>query len=299
LESSARRPSIEWPTIVVAGAIYSAWIATTIAATKLPWWGLLPLGGFLIAWHGSLQHETIHGQPTRSRKFNTLLGSLPIGLWMPYGIYRDLHLVHHRTGALTDPLDDPESFYVTRRDWAKAGAFRRSLLWANTTLVGRLALGPFIGVSRFLVSELRRLFAGDFKYARAWATHLVGVVLVIAWLELVCGLSIGCYLLTFVYPGIALTLLRSFAEHRPEAANDKRVGVVEAGPIASLLYLNNNLHVVHHEEPALPWYALPARYRSMRSEILERNGGYAFSGYGTLFARFGLRPKDAPVHPTR
>jgi fatty acid desaturase len=28
-----------------------------------------------------------------------------------------------------------------------------------------------------------------------------------------------------------------------------------------LLFLNNNLHAIHHASPDLPWYELPARYR--------------------------------------
>ena len=206
-----------------------------------------PFGAFLIAWHGSLQHEIIHGHPTRSRRLNTAIASIPLGLWMPFGVYRALHLAHHRTGELTDPLDDPESFYVTRSAWTRTGSLRRLLLRANTTLVGRLVVGPWLAVLGFLASELRRLAAGDRAHLGAWAKHLVGVALVVAWLRF-AGVPIASYLLLFVYPGLALTLLRSFAEHRPGATNAERIVIVEAGPIASLLFLNNNLHVVHHDE---------------------------------------------------
>jgi fatty acid desaturase len=273
------------------------WIALTIAASRLPWWVVAPLGGFLVAWHGSFQHETIHGHPTRWRAVNNALGSFSLGLWIPYGIYRDLHLAHHRTGQLTDPLEDSESFYVTGDAWTRAGALRRLVLRANTTLLGRLVLGPWLTVLGFFRTELGRLVAGDRRHLRAWAWHLVVVAVVAAWLELVCRLPLVHYLLLFVYPGVALTLLRSFAEHRPAATNAERVGIVEAGPLTGLLFLNNNLHVVHHDEPALAWYELPARYRALRASILAKNGGFFFSSYASLIARFALRSKDAPVHP--
>jgi fatty acid desaturase len=283
--------------VLLAAAIYGGWMLLTFASSRLPWWGVMPLGGFLVAWHGSLQHETIHGHPTRWRAFNTLVGSVPLGVWMPYRLYRELHLAHHRTGALTDPHEDPESFYVTAEAWEKAGPLGRTLLRANTTLLGRLVIGPPLVVVRFLAAELRLLASGDLRHARAWAVHLAALAVVVAWIELACGLSFAQYLLMFAWPGLVLTLLRSFAEHRPGRTNAERIGIVEAGPVASLLFLNNNLHVVHHAEPALPWYALPARYRAIRSEALERNGGFVFSGYGALAARFALRSKDAPVHP--
>lgn len=288
---------VEWPTLFIGIVIHAAWAAATIAAGRLPWWGMMPLGGFLVAWHGSFQHETIHGHPTRSRAFNTFIASLPLGLWMPYGVYRAQHLAHHRTGSLTDPIEDPESFYVTKEQWERAHVLSRAILWVNVTLAGRLTVGPILTIMRFVASEMRRIVRRDFSHARAWATHLAGVALVIAWLDLVCGVPLWRYALCFVYPGLALTLLRSFAEHRPASNNAQRVAIVEAGPLASLLYLNNNLHVVHHDEPQLPWYELPARYRVRRSEVLARNHGHLFSGYGALLARFGLRPKDAPVHP--
>ena len=34
----------------------------------IPWWLMIPLGGYLLAWHFSLQHEAIHGWRTPSRK---------------------------------------------------------------------------------------------------------------------------------------------------------------------------------------------------------------------------------------
>lgn len=293
-----RLPSFEWPTLFVGIVIHVAWAGLCLAATKVPWWVVTPFAGFVVAWHGSLQHETIHGHPTRSRTFNTLLGSLPIGLWMPYGIYRKLHLAHHRTGALTDPLDDPESFYVTEERWARASTVYRAVLWINMTLAGRLVVGPILTIVRFFKSEARKVVDGDYAHVRSWLKHLAGVALVLVWLY-VCGMPLWRYALTFVYPGLALMLLRSFAEHQPAPDNAGRVAIVEAGPALSLLYLNNNLHVVHHDEPALPWYEIPARYRARRSEMIERTGDHRYSGYGALLARFGVRSKDAPVHPGR
>jgi fatty acid desaturase len=165
------------------------------------------------------------------------------------------------------------------------------------TLAGRLVLGPPLIAVRFLAAEVAALARGDFSHARAWAVHLLGVSLLVAWLELAAGMSIGRYILCFVYPGMALTLLRSFAEHRPSAEAAHRSVIVEAGGLAGLLYLNNNLHVVHHDEPALPWYELPARYAARKQEVLASNGGYVFPGYLRLVARYGLRPKDSPIHP--
>ncbi|MBR7508578.1 fatty acid desaturase, partial [Mycobacterium tuberculosis] len=67
----------------------------------------------------SLQHEALHGHPTRSGWLNELLVSLPLGLFYPYRRYKHLHLKHHADERLTDPYDDPESYYRALGDWDK------------------------------------------------------------------------------------------------------------------------------------------------------------------------------------
>lgn len=283
-------------TLLLAVFIHAAWLGCTYFAAEMPWWVCAPLGGFLVAWHGSLQHETIHGHPTRSRAFNTMVASLPLGLWLPYGIYRQQHLAHHGA-SLTDPLDDPESFYVTPEVWARASRLRRAWLRAQTTSAGRLVLGPPTVVARFFAAEVARAAGGDRAHLRAWAHHAVGLALVALWAIRVCHLSFAQYILYFAYPGLALTMVRSFAEHRPAAEQAHRIAIVEAGLLARLLYMNNNFHVVHHDAPAVPWYGLPARYRAQRSEILASNGNFVFPSYARILARYAFRSKDSPIHP--
>jgi fatty acid desaturase len=288
----------EAPTWLLAAAIYAGWACLTWFYDSVPWWFALPFGGWLIAWQSSFQHEAVHGHPSRHRRLNAALAWPPLGLWMPYAIYRDSHLEHHRSPALTDPMADPESFYVPREVWAAMGRPVRALLIANNTLAGRIIFGPFLAVVRFWAGEMRRLLAGDFGHAGAWLLHLALCALVLVWVVVLCGIPFLDYVLLFAWPGLSLTLLRSFAEHRPAGDQNRRSAIVEAGPLASLLFLNNNLHALHHARPDLSWHALPAAYRRDRGDILRGNGGYLFAGgYLEIARRFALVPKDLPVHP--
>ncbi|MFV3597992.1 hypothetical protein ACNJGJ_21065, partial [Mycobacterium tuberculosis] len=61
---------IEWPTMAIVTLIYGGWLALTWWHAALPAPVILIAGGWLVAWHGSLQHETIHGHPTRWRVVN-------------------------------------------------------------------------------------------------------------------------------------------------------------------------------------------------------------------------------------
>src|SRR5262252_2644070 len=150
----------EAPTYLVALGVYAGWGALTLWYHALPAWLILPLGGFLLALHGSLQHEAIHGHPTRWATINLLIAGAPLGLWLPYPIYRESHLSHHACGRLTDPIQDPESFYVAPDRWQRMSSASRALHWILSTLAGRLVLGPLVVLLRFAVSEARALLAG-------------------------------------------------------------------------------------------------------------------------------------------
>lgn len=294
---TARHSRIEWPTIALAGAIYGGFGTLTWLHGALPIWLIVALSAWLGAWHGSLQHEIVHGHPTRWRRVNHLLAWPSLGLWLPFGIYRASHLAHHVDSRLTDPTEDPETFYVSPQVWSRLGRIRRGLLWIHNTVAGRLIIGPWRLWARFYRDEGRRLAAGDGSHVKHWARHLPGVALALGWALGVCGMPLWQYLLGFVYGGTALTLLRSFLEHRAAEQVGERTAVVEAGPALGLLYLHNNLHAVHHARPALPWYRLPAAYRAERSRYLAGNGGYLYKGYGDILRRHLIRPKEPPVHP--
>lgn len=281
---------IEGPTLCVAAAIYGGWIAATWWHAAIPDPLLAAIGACLIAWQGSLQHETIHGHPFRSRRLNTLLGFPPLSLWLPYGIYRRSHLAHHRSPSITDPALDPESRYVMSGSRAGAIAAR-----AQATLAGRLVLGPFLAVAALLKDEAGRLRREPGQVLRDGLPHLAAVALVIGWLEWT-HFGIGRYLLLFVYPGTALTLLRSFAEHRADLDVPGRAATVERGGIFGLLYLNNNLHAAHHDRPDLAWYLLPAYHREHRARLIGGNAP-AYRGYHQIIRRFALRRHHLLIHP--
>ncbi|MFO1035937.1 MAG: fatty acid desaturase [Geminicoccaceae bacterium] len=294
---SVRTGDVEWPTVVLAAGIYTLFLLLTWFHASIPWWILLPLGAVTVAFQGSLQHEVLHGHPFHNRWFDDLLGKPALWLWLPYEIYRELHLRHHRNEVLTDPLDDPESYYVTRQRWdEQSGITRQVLLW-NHTLLGRLILGPFLAIGGFWRTQVALLASGDRRHWQIWLEHAFWVALLLVWIMGVCGMPLWQYVLLFALPGTSLSLVRSYMEHRPAADPGARCAIVEDRGFLSLLFLNNNLHAVHHRWPGIPWYKIPQLYRERRDEILAWNKGYLIPGYGTIVARYLVRPKDHPIHP--
>jgi fatty acid desaturase len=291
--------ALEWPTIVLVVGLYAAWLVLTWYHASIPVWLWLPLAAWVSAWWGSAQHEMLHGHPSRNTALNTALATPPFWLYLPFERYRQTHLAHHHDEILTDPLDDPESRYWTASDWQALGPVRRALVRAQGTLAGRITIGPLWVLVTFLWDEARAIASGDRERARVWAWHALWVALVLVWVVAICGVPLWQYLLAFAYGGTALTLIRSFAEHRAHEDPARRTAVVENSRVFGRLFLYNNLHAAHHRWPGVSWHRLPRVYRENRAALLADNGGLVYDGYRDLFARYFLRRHDAEVHPIR
>ena len=285
----------EAPTWCLVIAIYGGWLALTFWWRVLPAWVVVPAGAWLCAWHSSLQHELMHGHPTRSATINAALAFPPLSLWLPYPIYREQHIRHHRDAHLTDPLEDPESSYLTAEAWAEAGAVGRFMHTACNTLPGRLLLGPARAIARFWLGQWRLPLAE--ARVGVWLGHAVAVAVILIWITFVCGINPLTYLAWFVYPGTALNMVRSLAEHRAAVRPEDRTAVVERAGAFGLLFLNNNLHVLHHAAPSIPWYQLPGRWRQERDTLLGDRCGPVYRGYLEVAARTAWRPVHTGPHP--
>jgi fatty acid desaturase len=295
--NDAALPAIEWPTVVLIVLTYGGWFTLTQAYGEWPTWIVVPAVAVLLTFHSSLQHEILHGHPTRSAALNRLFGILPLSLWIPYDRFRALHLAHHINDRLTDPLDDPETNYVTPDAWQRRSNFSRWMFQLQLTLAGRMLIGSWWRMGGFLASEARAFARDEAGVRAAWITHLVLCVPVIYWVTVSCGIPLWLYVIGMVIPGNAILLVRSFAEHRARAATRERTAVVEHSWLLGPLFLFNNLHSLHHEEPLLPWYRYQARYKVTRDRLLADNGGLVYSTYFDVARRFLFRMHDQPQHP--
>jgi len=192
----------EWPTWVLLVGFYLAWAFIVFCGEVLgDVFAIALLVPLVVLWM-SIQHELIHGHPTRWPAINKALGFLPFAVWYPYDIYRDTHLAHHNDEVLTVPGQDPESRYVT-------GAF-----WLCSPRYSAISAIQYV----FLVS----------------------------------------------LPALSIAMIRSFYEHRPSTLPEHRTVINESSGLLSWLFLNLNLHLVHHDLPGVPWFYLPRVFRARR-----------------------------------
>ena len=62
------------------------------------------------------------------------------------------------------------------------------------------------------------------------------------------------------------------------------------------LLLNNNYHLVHHDLPHVPWFALRTVYETSRQQYVERSGGFLVHGYSEWLKLYAFASVAPPVY---
>lgn len=288
---------IDWPTIFLAIGVYGAWIALTLSYHALPWFVILPLGAIVVCLQGSLQHEATHGFPTKWEAVNSWIVGWPLWLWLPYLSYRLTHRTHHVDENLTNPELDPESNYLTAAQIVAMSPVRRWVRARMRTVAGRMLLGPAYFCFFSWREKILAVRDGRWRRLRPLLWHIPAATIILYWVLVVCDIPFWAYVAFFAYPGTALTVLRSYAEHRAAGPIQQRTVTCEANRFWSWLYLYNNLHLTHHRHPRHAWHQRPRLYRAEKAGISPENGYYVMPGYRAVFANWLLKPKEPMLHP--
>ena len=167
----------------------------------------------------------------------------------------------------------------------------------NNTFLGRFMIGPLVMFVGFVGRDMQLIGAGDRDILRAWLHHLAGSRGGVR-----SGRSASAEFRSGSTCSAPISACRSSTcglspSIRRTRSPGGRTVIVEASPVFGLLFLNNNLHYVHHENPRVPWYNLPALYRANRAAFLAANGSYSFQGYSEMLRRYLFRAKTPVPHP--
>ncbi len=290
---------VEWPTVLLIIVVYAAWFALCAYGHMMPAVFWILVAGFLTALYWSIVHEAVHMHPTHNAVLNQALVWLPIGWVYAYGRFRDGHLHHHQTGELTDPFDDPESWYLAQHDWKATGAFSQALLKFNNTLSGRMLVGPMIVLWRMVRDDTKAMVAGGTTgatVAKAWLLHVPPVIVLALIVAAITDVNFWQFAAA-AYLGVSLILVRTFLEHQAAEDFGERTVIIEDRGLFGFLFLFNNLHVVHHTRPGLAWYLLPGFYKAHRAQFIKRNNGYVYPDYWAVFKKHFFKPKEPVPHP--
>ena len=284
----------EWRTLAVVIAVYGLTVLTVLRYDVLTPWLAVPMLAVLGAWHLSMQHEVLHGHPFKNQFINDAIGGIPVTLWIPYLAFKKDHHEHHLSD-LTNPALDNESYYVSQEQWDKAGRIRRAAWTANRTILFRMFVWTIVSTITYVLTVLKRAVRNEKSDRLAVMLHIIGVAFVV-YLVSLSSMPLWQFALGTTYGGRILNAIRPFPEHKYQSGVETRTAMIMAGRFMSLLMLNNNLHVAHHEEPGVPWYRYDKLMQRVNAVQRARDAGVLYEGgYAEIFRRFSFTPVDSPV----
>ena len=284
----------EWKTLGVIVAVYGLTVLTVVRYDVLTPWLAIPMLAVLGAWHLSMQHELLHGHPFRNQFINDAIGIIPVTLSIPYLAFKKDHHEHHKSD-LTNPELDNESFYVTQEQWDNAGPIRRAAWTANRTILFRMFVWTIVSTISYVTLVLKRAIRNEQGDRLAVVLHVIGVVAVV-YLVSLSSMPLWQFALGTVYGGRILNAIRPFPEHKYQNGVETKTAMIMAGPFMSLLMLNNNLHIAHHDDPKIPWYRVNELSKRVNAVERAREAGVLYEGgYAEVFRKFSFTPVDSPV----
>ena len=253
-----------WKTVFLFCAALALLLASIYAATveKLPYWASITLNSLAIYLLFTPAHEAVHGNIRgKHHKYiwlEKLIGGLSsLSFTAPYPVFKHVHLTHHN--HTNHPEDDPDYFvkgeniFIVLIKCSFTVFFYHYHYWRYTKTFLKTAEGR----KDFLITNL--------LFAFLW-------VVVISW-----GMLAGWQapVLLWILPTwIATTFLAlvfDWLPHHPHAVQKRYLDTrIILFPGLTTLLLSQNMHLIHHLYPSIPFYNYGKAFKNVREDLEEK-----------------------------
>jgi fatty acid desaturase len=245
-----------WPTVALFFAALAAQAALAALALQafLPVWLGVAACAICAYAQFTVLHDAVHRSLSKRRWLNEALGAAAaLTLFAPYEAFRRNHLHHH--AHTNDPASDPD-YWVAGETWLSTAARCLTMLQFH------------------YYSYIFKLGRRDAVWGRTWAT-IAGMALALA-----AGSALGAgraLLLFWWLPAqlavAALGFLFDYWPHRPHLGRGRMKDTAVIAPRwLDPAFLAQNLHLVHHLWPTIPWYRYRAAFRETEPALREEGG---------------------------
>ena len=257
--------------------LFESLLVTGLLLASIVWlrehalvWLPVVLLGFWVQRLYMVGHEASHRKLwPRSLRLNDFLGQLfLLPILVPVSVFRQIHFFHHghnRRNVRTSALD----VYVISNKFPRVQRCWSYLLWYVAVFGGGFFLHSLISILILLIipPSLARRISPAFrgwtwgKQLRALAIFCTGIALHVAvglvwgseaWLYF-CGFPLLCF--AWIY-SVLMYIYHYRTSIGARIGNNARS--VRRQFISAWWLLNFNEHLVHHHDPSIPWYSLPA-----------------------------------------
>lgn len=254
-------PSVAWPTLLLTGMILFAWtwIGWRAFFDGLSLWVAFVCNTTLAYMAFTPQHEAVHGSVSKKHAaLNGIVGRLAgVPLLSPFHAFKRLHLTHHK--HTNDPEKDPD-FWSGKGPW-----FILPIRWLTQDFYyWYISITSIKETSKSRKTEVIGTLCVFYGTAFWMATsgHLEAVI----WAWIVPS-RIASALLAFMF---------DYLPHRPHRIASKTDPFKATrnihAPGATMLFLAQNYHLVHHVFPTAPFYRYVRIWRCHQRWFTERGG---------------------------
>lgn len=275
----ALSPEIAWPTLGLALLLPSTFavIATLGFTGALPLWACVLILTPVSYAHYTLVHESIHGNVAAKPGLtwvNTVVGWIgSLGLGIGWPALQRTHLLHH---SHTNTDKDPDIF-------VKGTLPRLVGRWFINAPMSLIPMGVLSVVAPGPYERLKNVFTR----ADVWQISAVTVVtLALLAIAIPTGHVLDWLCLWFLPTRLGvliLNILFQWLPHYPFDRTDRygntRISLWLGGTAVSL---QQNLHLMHHLWPGVPFYNYARLYRALRPVLIEEGSRIEGLGVGPL-----------------
>jgi beta-carotene hydroxylase len=259
------RSAVAWPTILLCAAVLVAYVTTTYLAfiAQMPALAAITINALLVYLAYTPLHEACHGnifaKPNASnQKITRLVGVMASAPMVHnFSLHQTTHLSHHQ--HLNDPEHDADH-------WVNGGNAISIFLRLSTVVVSHYATG--LRINRTTELGKRAIRRGLFENA--------------IWIAIMIALSIAGYgveVLLFIFlPAVLGQIILGFtfdwAVHYPYDGDTRfrttnaflpKNGI--AARFAYILTCGQNLHLMHHLYPWVPFYRYATAMRATEPHL--------------------------------
>ncbi len=259
-------PEVAWPTLALAAFLPLAFAAVAAAGWTRAWplLACVPVLTLVSYAHYTLVHEAIHGNVVSGRRgpnwINTAVGWIgALGMGTGWPALQRTHVLHH---AHTNTERDPD-IQVKGTFWRLVAKWARNL---PSTFVP-------IGLLRFTAPDrYRRLgtILSPREIALMSAVTLAQIALLAA--AVATGRLLEWTMLWFLPTRLGILLLNIFFQWLPHHPFDRTERYhntrISLWPGGGVILLQQNLHLMHHLWPSVPFYNYGRLYRALRPVLL-------------------------------
>ena len=274
-----KRDAVAWPTVALCGGAVGLWAAAWRLFTKgkAPWFVAMPMCVVAQYWGFTVMHDAVHNAVAPKHKWlNDVLGHVGgFVLGAPYGLFRHAHLLHHRHTGDHDSAPDGTSLDPDMHTGV-GPAWLLPLRWVTLPIAYAHFLAKWFAShsnspSGGMSAQLKRSTLGFFV--------AVNATMMVLRRRFGSDAVTVCWLAPQILAFALLAYLFDYIPHRPHVITFKEDpyrssnvtslwGSID-GTLWTFVALSQNLHVVHHAWPWVPFYRYRAVWRAVGDELTK------------------------------